>query len=194
MDNLSDLELLLVQSLVSENLDDIAADRTALSTTVRLGFDQRFAEEWTVTLDSSVSRFGATRDSLNVSGLDPYRDFYLDLQVRSENALGQGNFGSVQMRYYRSDTTTSSGLYFTNRFAFGERWWLYPRLSVDRSRFDPGAQEQLRIKPSLRLDFRQSRRFRLELEAGYEWTTRKMVSSNLDMQGLVVIAGWRAMF
>ncbi len=194
VDDLSDLELLLANELVNARLEDIAADRTAESTALQLGVDRRLGDEWSVSVDSGLTSFGSTNASANVAALDSYGDFYMTVQVRSENVLGRGNFGSVQMRYYRSDTTTTTGVNLTNRVALGEQWWLLPRLSADRRIFGTGGRSQLRLKPSLRLDYRPSRRFSLQLEAGYEWMTRDLPGGALNSQGLLIVAGWRAAF
>lgn len=187
VDDLSELELLLVE----ERLEDIAADRSAVSTFLRLGIDHRFGAGWALSLDSSLMDFAATDTSANVAGLPAHRDYALSAQIRSDNAFGRGNFGALQMRYYRSDTTTSTGAYLHNRFGLWQDWWLYPRLAVDRRTLDTSGEVQLRVKPSLRLDYRHSRRFLLQLEAGYEWTTRETVLGDLDMRGLFIMAGYR---
>jgi hypothetical protein len=54
--------------------------------------------------------------------------------------------------------------------------------------------EQLRIKPSLRIDYRFAKRLRFEAEAGYEWTSRDTEGDDLDIKGLFFRLGYRALF
>lgn len=185
--DLSELELLLVE----ERLEDIAADRSAVTTMARFGIDQRLAGSWAISVDTALMDFGSTDSSASVAGLEAHQDFSASAQIRSDDAFGRGNFGAVQVRYYRSRGSRTLSTYFNNRLGLWGDWWLYPRLSVDHRQYDDGDQSQLRIKPSLRFDYRYSRRFRLELEAGYEWTARDMPAGDVDMRGLFVVAGYR---
>ncbi len=188
--DLSDLE----QQLVEERLEDIAADRSAMSTMIRLGMDRSFAAGWALSMDASVADYDATEASANVAALDGHRDVYLTTQLRAENAFGQGNYGAVQLRYFDSDSARSTGLLLNNRLALRERWWLYPRLAVDQRRHLQTDQKELRIKPTLRLDYRHNRHLRLELEAGYEWNSREMPTRDVDTRGTFIRAGYRALF
>jgi hypothetical protein len=190
LDDLTELEL----QLVEETLEDIAKDRTAMSTMVRVGIDGVLAEGWAYSMDASLTDFQGTDASLNVPALDSHQDFFYSMQVRADNAFGQGNYGAVQVRYFSADTAEAYGLFFNNRLTIADSWWLYPRLQIDRRESTETDLTQMRIRPSLRLDYRYNRRFRMEVEAGYEWTTREMAVGDLDMHGLYLRAGYRALF
>jgi hypothetical protein len=190
LEDLTELEL----QLIEETLEDVAKDRTAMSTMVRLGVDGALAEGWAYSMDASFTDFQGTDASLNVAALDSHQDFFYSAQIRADNAFGQGNYGAIQMRYFSADTAEAVGLYFNNRFTIADSWWLYPRLLLDQRKSTDTDLKQVRIKPSLRLDYRYNRRFRMEVEAGYEWTSREMAAGDLDMQGLFLRAGYRALF
>ena len=189
LQDLSELEL----QLVEDDLEDIAADRTAVSTLVRVGLDQQLGG-WTLSTDVSMTDFKATEESLNVAALDAHQDLYLSTQLRADNAFGNGNYGALQVRYYESDDSRTMGMMLNSRFGLLESWWLYPRVAVDQRTQTNSDLKQLRIRPSLRLDYRHARWLRLEMEVGYEWTEREMFSQDLDMQGLFLRAGYRALF
>lgn len=188
--DLSELELLLVEA----SLEDIARDRSALSTMLRLGLQGELTEGWDYSMDASLTDFDATESSLEVAALDAHRDFYYSLQIRANDMFGRGNYGAVQARVYDSDTARSVGMHLNNRLALGESWWLFPRLQLDqRTRLDTD-QDQLRVRPSLRLDYRRNRNMRFELEAGYEWTDRELLGGSLVTEGIFLRAGYRASF
>ncbi|MEQ8857454.1 MAG: hypothetical protein RIC56_02295 [Pseudomonadales bacterium] len=194
LQDLSELELLLVEQSLEDSLEDLARDRSALSTMLRVSLHGSLRKGWAYSMDASYTDFDATESSLNVQALDPHQDFYYSAQIRADDLFGQGNYGSLQARYYDSDTSQSVGVFFNNRLAIGESWWLYPRLQVDQRSQLETDQDQLRVKPSLRLDYRYSRALRFELEAGYEWTDRDMAVGSMITQGIFIRAGYRAMF
>ena len=188
--DLSELELLLVEA----SLEDIARDRSALSTMLRLGLQGPLGDGWNYSMDASLTDYQATESSLDVAALDAHRDAYYSVQVRANDLFGRGNYGAIQARVYDSDTSRAMGLYVNNRLAFGDAWWLFPRLQLDqRTQLDTN-RDQLRIRPSLRLDYRRNRHVRFELEAGYEWTDRELLGGSLVTEGIFLRAGYRASF
>ena len=118
--------------------------------------------------------------------------FYSSFQIRSADIFGRGSYSGLMLRIADSDGSDVTSFYWDNRLAFGSRWFLYPRLRVDLRTFSGTSDEQTRVRPTLRLDYRMGRRIRFELEGGYEWLTREMVTRNLDMTGFFVRAGYRA--
>ncbi len=85
-------------------------------------------------------------------------------------------------------------MYWNNRLRLFGSWWVYPRVRLDYRSFGRTDQTQISIIPTLRLDYRRRAKLRFELETGYEWTTRKSPIGELDVSGLFVRAGYRAMF
>ncbi|MDH3642643.1 MAG: hypothetical protein OES38_11140, partial [Gammaproteobacteria bacterium] len=190
LDDLSELEELLIE----ETLEDVAADRTASGHLIRLSIDGDWGSRWWYSIDASASDFSETDASLNVQGLESRQAFYYSAQLRANDLFGDNSYGSVQLRYSDSDTAQSVGVYLNNRITLGSNWWLYPRVLVDSRTMSNRDDDQLRIKPSLRVDYRLAKRFRLEAEAGYEWTTRDTMGDDFDIKGLFFRVGYRALF
>ncbi len=189
-DDLSELEA----QLIDAKLEDIAIDRTATGHLIRFSVDGDWGNRWWYSVDASASQFSDTEASLNVPGLESRQDFYYSAQLRANDMFGSNSYGSVQVRFADTETAQTIGLYLNNRLALGTDWWLYPRLLIDTRKMLDRDDDQLRIKPSLRLDYRFARRLRFEAEAGYEWTTRDTEGASLDIKGLFFRVGYRALF
>ncbi|MEZ5557950.1 MAG: hypothetical protein R3E86_05310 [Pseudomonadales bacterium] len=192
--DLSELELEMAAANFTSDLEELAADRSSVSTMLRLGLDQQIGDDWTLATDISFTDFDSTETSLNVAALDPHQDLYFSSQLRANNAYGAGNYGALQIRYFETDASRTAGILLDNRFGLWEDWLLYPRMSVDQREYLDSGQTQLRVRPSLRLDFRHSRSLRFEFEVGYEWMQRELANQDIDMQGLFLRAGYRALF
>jgi hypothetical protein len=186
-DDLTELE----EALLELSLEEIAKDRTAQSDTLRLGWNRRFGV-WTFSADIVLNDFSSTETSVDVPGLEPHQTLYSSFQVRSADIFGRGSYSGLMLRVADSDTSDTTSLYWDNRFAFGARWFVYPRVRVDLRNFSQTGDEQTRVRPTLRVDYRMGRRIRLELESGYEWSTRSQASRDIDMTGFFIRAGYRA--
>jgi len=188
-DDLSELE----KSLVDMKLDDLADDRTATAHLGRLGLFGNLNDTWSVSVDGSVSHYSDTNDSLGVTGLDGRTDYYVTAQIRANDLFAENTFTSVQARYMGSETSETTQFYFMNRLAL-DNWNIFPKLVLGRRTYKTSDQNQDQIAPSLRVDYRGFRRFRLEAEAGYEWTSREQEIENLDIQGVFFRLGYRTLF
>lgn len=186
-DDLTELE----EFLLDLTLDEIAKDRTAESNTLRVGWNRRLGT-WTFSADVVATGFSSTQASAQVAGLESHETLYSSFQIRSADVFGRGSYSGLMLRVADSDTSDTTSLYWDNRFTLGTRWFLYPRIRMDLRNFSRTGDEQTTVRPTLRLDYRMGRRLRFELETGYEWTTRKMATQDLDMTGFFVRAGYRA--
>ena len=181
----------LAQQFVNLRLDEIAADRTATSQTVRVGLNKKISERWSFSTDLAAASLSATRTSANVAGQPARDDLYFSMQLRS---TGASTYSAIMLRRAESDTSSTTSMYWNSRFRLFGSWWVYPRVRLDYRSFDRTDQTQISIIPTLRLDYRRRAKLRFELETGYEWTTRKSPIGELDVSGFFVRAGYRAMF
>ena len=188
-DDLSELE----QTLVDLKLDDVAADRTAKAHLSRLGLFGALNDTWSVSLDTSISHFSDTSDSLGVAGLDDRTDYHVTAQLRADDLFAENTFTSVQARYMGSDTSETTTLYFTNRFATRD-FHVFPKFVISERTYKATDQDQLRMLPSLRIDYRGINRLRLEMEVGYEWTNQETLADDTDIRGMFFRFGYRTLF
>ena len=189
-EDLSEME----KAILDLQLEDIASDRTATSNTIRLGFNTRLSEQWTITADVVATDFSNTESSANVIALESNQTLYSSFQLRSTDIFGHASYSALMLRHTNSDSASTTSLYFDNRFSLGDYWRIYPRIRIDQRTFERNGDEQLSIRPTLRIEYRRSSRFRFQIEAGYQKTTREMISRDLDISGLFVRVGYRASF
>ena len=189
-DDLSELE----QTLIELELADIAEDRTATSRLVRIGFDGKFNDTWTLSADAATSHYSATNASLGVFGLPSRSDHYFTTQLRANDLFGSNSYGAMQMRYQTSADSSTSSVYFNSRFRVRDKWSIMPRVMVAQRTLERTDQEQLQVRPTLRVDYVGSGPFRFEAEVGYDWSTRETFRNDLTVQGLYLRLGYRALF
>lgn len=189
-DDLTELE----EILLDLTLEQIADDRTATSDAIRVGWNQRLGDRWTLSADVIATDFSSTEASADVLGFDAQKTLYSSVQIRSSDIFGRGSYSGLMLRQADSETSDTTSLYWDNRFRFSDSWFLYPRFRVDHRSFVRTDDEQWTFRPSLRIDYRMSRSIRFELESGYEWSTRDFADRTVDITGLFLRAGYRAFF
>ena len=65
---------------------------------------------------------------------------------------------------------------------------------MDLRKFKDSGDKQWTLKPSVRMDYRFTKKLRFEAEIGYMWTSRGMLNQVLDMSGMFIRAGYSARF
>ena len=190
LDDLTELE----REYADQEILDLAEDRTATADLANLGVNHYFGDRYLVGFDVSYSDYSATDASGDVPATPARTDVYYMSQFRADDAFGAGSFASVQLRYADGETADVYSGYLTTRFPLTGNVRLYPRLRYDYRDYLLTGQTQTRWLPSLRLEYRRPRLFNLELEVGYEWTRRELSTTDLDVTGYYVRAGYRSQF
>lgn len=190
LNDLSELE----QDYASQEILELANDRTATADLASLGVDRSFGDRYLATVNVSYSDYSETQASGDVPATASRSEFYYTGQLRADDAFGAGSFASVQLRYVDGETADFYTAYLMTRLPLSAHLYLDPRLRYDYRDYRLDGQTQSQILPSLRLGYRNARRFDLEIEVGYEWTRRELALFDLDATGYYVRAGYRSQF
>jgi len=178
----------------SQQIQQLADDRTATLTLASIGFDKDVTSRFQVGTDVSYSDYSSTQTSGNVEGTPARQDYYYTLRFRLDEAFGAQTYTAWYLRYADSPDSRTSSIYWNNRFTFWQRWEFYPRFRVDYTQMTDTNQSQWFFEPSLRLDFRPKQNLYFELETGYDRTQRDMPVQSLDVVGYYVRIGYRSLF
>ena len=178
----------------SQQIQQLADDRTATLTLASVGFDKDLSSRLQVGSDISYSDYSSTQTSGNVEGTPSRQDYYYTLRFRLDEAFGAQTYAAWYLRYADGADSRTSSFYWNNRFTFWQRWEFYPRFRVDYTQFTDTNQSQWFFEPSLRLDFRPKQNLYFELETGYDRTQRDMPTQSLDVVGYYVRIGYRSLF
>ena len=184
----------LEQDLLDLKLEDVAEDRTATSTMVRVGLDGKIDDTWSFSIEGSAADYGSTDASAGVFALPQRRDYYVSSQVRARGLLGKGSYTTVRVWMSESDTASTNAMDISSRFRLFDDWQIYGRLMMSQREYATTGAAHLQIKPSLRMDYRGFKSVRLEAEVGYDWSTRETRANDIDVTGLFFRVGYRVNF
>lgn len=174
-----------------EEIEQMALDRTAKSTTVSTGLSYRASERLQVAGDVTLSDFSATRDSGGVAGTPGTGlEWAYALQIIGNDVLMENDVGIVALRYFDGDASDTIGLTLSGRYGVLRGLRLDPRLRVDFRDTELG-DRTLDVAPGLRLDYRMGP-CTLDLEGTFEW--EQPLGNGPAQHSFFLRAGLRANF
>jgi tetratricopeptide (TPR) repeat protein len=167
VDSLSDL--LLTRS--EDEIRKLAMDRTSTSRSVTLGITRPLHQKLQVGGELTVSELTGTDASGGVEAMPGtgYEYFYAT-QLIGSSLIKEGDIAILGLRY--SDTTNSDtvSLHLNTRYPVIRAWRINPRIRADYRQIKRNNVEQLKIRPSLRMDYYLKRRMRFEVDGGVDWS------------------------
>ncbi|MDJ0908680.1 MAG: SPOR domain-containing protein [Woeseiaceae bacterium] len=177
-----------------EQLRQIALDRSPVSETVTLGMSRPLSPKLQLNLNASLSSVDAAPASAGVSFVaeSEYNSFSADLV-----ASGLFRQGDVSILGLRVSETGMSDVYTANldtRFSFGRAWRISPRLRVDYREIATDDSTQWMFTPVLRVQYRRSRGLRFDLEAGRQYSDRRMELTDQERTSWYVNVGYQWQF
>ncbi len=181
-----DLDALLSQGGYNEStLEQIALDRTALSTTLSGGTTQRFNKQYGWGIDLSSWQLSDTDSSAGVESFEGTDvETNIGLQLTGNDLIRNGDLHWLTLRF--ADLTTSQLVSFTaeSRFPLSSandgQWRLRPRLRLYQRDFTVSDGSQASIQPVLKLEYAGRGSWAGEIDLGAEWLSTDQGGVTVD--------------
>lgn len=186
----------LVQIYSEDELRQLGHDRTSTSTTYTVGLSYPISPRLQINADASQSTIDATPASGGVLATEASTYKYYSSSLVASSILKEGDVSIVSARFSDSDTSRVISLTFDSRYPIGRAWRLNPRLRVDRRQRMGDPNYEWLYTPGIRLQYRRSQKFRIELEAGKQFSQRDsdIVDLNLDRESYFINIGYQSFF
>ena len=186
----SDLLVLMTE----EEIRQLSLDRTPVSNTYTIGISHSLTPRLQINADANQTTIGATPDSGGVAAtLETTYESYA-ASVTASSLLKEGDVSIIGLRYSKSDTSESMSLNLDTRIPFGRYLRINPRLRVQRRQIAADSSYEWTYTPGIRIQYRRSQKFRLDLEAGKQYSQRDMIGTDLDRESYFINLGYQAFF
>jgi tetratricopeptide (TPR) repeat protein len=177
-----------------EEIRQFGLDRSPLSTTYTLGLSHSLTPKLQLNANASQSTIEPTPESGGVQATPGNTYSYFSGSIVASSLLKEGDVAIVTARYSDSGTARVISLSLDSRFPFGRTWRINPRLRVDRrQRLANDSYEWLYI-PVIRVQYRRSQRFRIDFEAGKQFSQQDLAGVDLDRESYFINLGYQAFF
>jgi hypothetical protein len=187
LESFSDMTLLFTE----EELRQFALDRSPQVTTLSTGLSKPLSPKLQFNLNASLSTIDATPETAGVAATEETEYSYFSADFVASSLFTEGDVGIFGFRYSQSDTTDVYSINLDSRFPIGRTWRINPRLRVDYREIQSDQSTQWTYTPAVRIQFRPGRHWRLELEAGKQYSRRDMVLSDQDRESNFIYLGYQ---
>jgi hypothetical protein len=185
-------DLLLIMS--EEEIRQLSMDRTSLSTTYTLGLSHSLTPRLQINADANQTTVDARPESGGIAAMPPMTYQYYATSFVASSLLKEGDVSIIGLRLSDSDTTRVVSLSLDSRIPVGRFLRINPRLRIDRREIMQDSSYEWLYTPGIRVQLRWSRKFRLELEAGKQFSHREMSDTDFDRESYFLNVGYQAFF
>ena len=169
-------------------------DRSPLSTTLTFGLSHSLSPKLQINADMSQSDIEATPESGGVQATPANTFSYYSTSIVASSVLKEGDVTIISARFSDSDTSRVTSLTIDSRYPFGRTWRINPRLRIDqRQRLATGDSDWV-YTPGIRIQYRRSQKFRIEFEAGKQFSRNEHTDTNPNREFYFVNLGYQAFF
>ncbi len=178
----------------ADELSQLGKDRSAASTNYSVGMSYPITPKLQISSDIGQSTIDATPASGGVLATPGSTYSYFSGSLLASSLLKEGDVSILGLRYSDSDTAQVVSVTIDSRYPFGRTWRVNARLRVDRRQITSNGSEQWMYTPALRIQYRRSQKFRLELEAGKLFSRQDSISTSQDRESYFINLGYQAFF
>ena len=177
-----------------QEIRQFARDRSPLSNTFTVGVSHSLTPKLQINADVNQTSVDATPASAGVAATPLANYRYLATSLIASSLLREGDITIFGVRYSDSGTARVFSLTVDSRYPIGRTWRINPRLRIDqRQRLTSSSSEWL-YTPGIRLQYRRSQKFRVQLEAGKQFAQQDSGGTDVDRESYYVSLGYQAFF
>jgi len=172
----------------------LSLDRSPISNSYTLGVSYSMSPKLQISADLNQTTVAASPESGGVAAMPEASYEYPSTTLIASSIFKEGDVSMLSLRYSDSDSSQVLSLIIDSRFPLGKRWRINPRLRVDQRKIMSDSSDEWRYTPGVRLQYRHSRKLRIEFEVGKQFSQRALAEIDLDRESYFVNLGYQAFF
>lgn len=177
-----------------DQIQQLAADRTATSTTLTAGGYWPLSPSWQLNGELTATELSETPASGGVEAFPGTGwEYYSLLQGIGSGVLRDQDLLQVGLRFQAGASADTWRLFASERYPLSRTLRIVPRLRIDLRSEDDGDQRTT-VAPSLQLNYLWARGRRLDLELGLEWDRQQLAAGTEERLSSYLFAGYRLDF
>jgi len=184
----------LATIFTADELSQLGKDRTAASRSYSVGLSYPITPKLQINSDIGQSTIDATPASGGVLATPGSTYRYFSGNLLASSLLKEGDVSIIGVRYSDSETSKVTSMTLDSRYPFGRTWRVNARLRIDHRQVTSTGGEQWLFTPGVRIQYRRSQKFRLELEVGKLFSRQDSMGMNQDRESYFVNIGYQAFF
>ena len=169
----------LKQTYSEEQIKQFALDRTAVYKSLTLSGNRELTKKYSFNGEVTVSNLSSTQASAGVEATpETGNEFFYGVQLIGLNLYSSTDTSIGEVRYEDTNNYNKYKLSASTRWRNKNKWSYRPKLSYE-IRENTDGSEATKIVPSMRIDYRYTRKVKFEFDFQYEDITKKStIASN----------------
>jgi hypothetical protein len=184
----------LLSFFTEDEVRQLALDRAANTRTISAGLSVPLSPKFQFNSNASRSVVEATPESGGIFATPESTYLYVSADFVGSSLMTEGDVSLFGLRFADSENTSVYTVNLDTRFPLGGHFRFNPRLRVDYREIKSDSSTQWIYTPGLRIQFRKDRRFRVEFEAGMQFSTREMAALTEDRRSYFANVGYQLLF
>lgn len=184
----------MLDFFTEDEIHQLSLDRSPLSTSYSVGLSQSFSPKLQINFDANQTTIDASPESGGIAATPATNYRYVSTTLVASSLLKEGDVSMIAVRVSDSDSSKVVSLNLDSRFPFGRKWRVNPRLRVDRREIMSDGSHEWILTPGIRIQVRQSQKYRFEFEVGKRLSQRQSGLINLDRESYFLNLGYQAFF
>lgn len=190
VESFAELQVLMTE----EEIRQLSFDRSPLATSVSGGISYSLSPRLQISADMNQTRVEAAPESGGVAAMPASTYDYVSATLVASSLFKDGDVTLLSVRYSESESAKVTSLSVDSRFPFGTHWRINPRLRVDNRRIMSDSSDEWLYTPGIRIQYRRSRKLRIELEAGKQFAQRELIGTDIDRESYFLNFGYQMFF
>ncbi len=184
----------LAQIFNETELRELGLDRSPVSNSYSLGASYTLSPRLQISVDGSQTSVDESPASGGILATPANRYSYYSTNLIASSLFREGDVTIIGLRQSDSSTSKVLSLTLDSRYPFSRRLRINPRLRIDRRERINELDYEWIYTPGLRIQYRRSQKFRIDFEAGKQFTERQTELINLDRESYFVNLGYQVFF
>jgi len=190
VESFKELQILMTE----EEIRQLSLDRSPLASSFTSSVSYSLSPRLQLSVDANQTTIDATPASGGVAATPESTYNYFSSTLIASSLFREGDVSMLSLRFSDSDSTQVTSLSLDSRFPIGKRWRINPRLRVDQRRIMADSSDELLYTPGIRVQYRRSRKLRVELEAGKQFASREALGGDIDRESYFLNIGYQVFF
>ncbi|MGY8794829.1 MAG: hypothetical protein ACKVJN_06820, partial [Woeseiales bacterium] len=119
---------------------------------------------------------------------------YFSTTLVASSLIKEGDVSIIALRLSDSESAKITSLNLDSRFPLTRSWRINPRLRVDQRKINSDFSTEWVYTPGIRILFRKSQKYRIDLEAGKRFSQRDSAIVDFDRESYFFNLGYQVFF
>jgi hypothetical protein len=177
-----------------DEIRQLSLDRTPIASSFTSAVSYSLSPRLQLSFDANQTSIDATPESGGVAAMPASTYNYVSSTLVASSLFKEGDVSMLSLRYSESDSTQVLSVNLDSRFPIGARWRINPRLRIDQRRILSDSSDEFIYTPGIRVQYRRSKKLRIEFEAGKQFSQRDTLGTSLDRESYFLNLGYQAFF